>query len=246
MNVYMLCESDESLFHLKFPFRIGRFSYIAKGNRVLSEKNIPETPGDMMVISMKDAEEYITPAIYDECRRREYTSVFLDTDEPPTDKSSSVFASVSASLKRRGLSTFCPFSFASFCPHSVPVADGAVTGGVFKDELTSLIKRHRRMGISISRIISRFEMPCQDASGVSLLPKDLRRLRDAFDSDIFFSPQLMTNYFLFSNAPDKCGYVLCDNADTISKKLRLAKELGFSDAFLIHREISDIAKEIRL
>ena len=246
MNVYMLCDGNESISPLKFPFRIGLFSYIARDNRVFRDKNSSEISGDMMIISMNGAKEHITPAIFDECRKREYTSVFLDTDEPPTEKNTVVFSAVSESLNRRGLKTFCPIAFSDICPHSVPVADGAITGGVFKDELTALAKRHRKIGISLSRIISRFEMPAENAAGVSLSPKDLRILLNTFDSKVFFSPQLMTNYFLFSNSSESFGYVLCDTADTFSKKLRFAKESGFSDAFLIYREISDIAREIRI
>lgn len=244
MNVYMLCAGSEDFSSARFPFRIGRFSYIAKGNIILAEKNIPENSGDMMVISMKNADEYITPAIYDECRKREYTSVFLDTDELPAEKSIGVFSKVSASLERRGVSTFCPLAFSSFCPHSVPVADGAVTGGILKDEFSRLIKGRRRIGISLPRIISRFEMPASDATGALMTPRELSRLINTFDARVFFSPQLITNYFLYSPAKEKCTFVLCDNADTLSKKLRLSKELGFSDAFLMYREISDIAKAI--
>lgn len=244
MNVYILCAGNESFFSARFPFRIGRFSYIAKGNIILAEKNIPEDCGDMMVVSMKDADEYITPAIYDECRKREYTSVFLDADEPPGEKSIEVFSKVSASLDRRGISTFCPLSFSSFCPHSVPVADGAVTGGILKEEFSRLIKGKRRIGISLPRILSRFEMPARDAAGSVMTPRELSRLISTFDARIFFSPQLITNYFLYSPAREECTFVLCDTADTLSKKLRLAKELGFSDAFLMYREISDIAKAI--
>lgn len=246
MNIYMLCSGKENAVSCKFPFYVGRFSYVAKGNILLSEKLPHNCFGDMMVISMKNAEEYITPAIYDECRKRGYSSVFLDTDEPPETKSSDVFSKVSASLERRGIRTFCPLAFSEVCPASTPVADGAVTGGVFKNELRRFFKGKRRIAISLSRISAHFDMPASTPSGTYISPKKLAMLADTFGSHIFFSPRLVTNYFLFSGAKEKCSFALMDNDDTISKKLRLAKEIGFSDAFLIYREISDIARDIRI
>lgn len=247
MNIYMLCSPEESTHSFKFPTYIGYFSYIARGkNLLLSEKFSDNTSGDMMVVSMQNADESVTLPIYDECKRRGYSAVFLDTDELPKKENSNIFSKVSASLEKHGLSTFCPLAFANFCPRSIPVADGTVTGGVFEDELANFKKRHHRIGISISRIISRFEMPVSDAEGTLLTPTDLRRFLQAFDGNIFFSPQLMTNYFLLSTCGSKCRYILFDDADTISKKLRTAKKLGFSDVFLIQREISDIARDIRI
>ena len=246
MNIYMLCSSSENINAFSFPTYIGRFSYIAKGNLLLSEKLCDNTFGDMMVVSMRNAEESVTLPIYDECKKRGYSAVFLDTDELPKSENSNIFSKVSATLEKRGLSTFCPLTFANICPRSVPVADGTITGGFFKDELANFKKKHRRIGISISRIISRFEMPVSDADGVSLSPMEFKRFVQAFDGNIFFSPQLMTNYFLFSSGSNKCEYILFDDADTISKKLRTAKELGFSDAFLVQREISDIARDIHI
>ena len=61
---------------------------------------------------------------------------------------------------------------------------------------------------------------------------------------VFFSEDLCARYFTYRRE-NETRFVLFDDAETISRKLRLGAELGFSAAFLLWAEIRDIAGRIQ-
>ena len=87
-------------------------------------------------------------------------------------------------------------------------------------------------------------MPLAASSGNELSQRELSRLRDMHDADVFFSPAMLSNYFIYSPSPHEAGFVLFDDGHTLTEKLRLAKKLGVSDVFLRYCELSDIADDI--
>lgn len=221
----------------------GRLSYIAQGNTLMSEKLPSDARGDVMFISMQNAGEHIAPAIYDECRRRRYTAVFLDADEPEGELSR-ILSDISASLTRRRLRVFCPLEFSLCCPYATPVAEAAISGGNISEYLGQLLSSHKRLALSIPRIAADFTMPQESASGRQLTLRELSRIRDMHDATAHYSPQMLVNYFIYPNNSGGCNFILFDDAHTLSEKIRLAKKLGISDAFITYREISDIADDI--
>ncbi len=221
----------------------GLLSYYARGNTLMCEKLSPEIPADVLVISSDGADVHITPSIYDECRRRGCRSVFLDANEENL-ACAATLGEIAASLSRRGISVFCPLAFAETCSDSTPVAECSVSGGELSEYLTYLLRTHRRLALFVSRRCTEFSMPVFSSSGRELSVRELRSLRDRYNAQCFFSPQLVSNYFIYSPELDSSGFVLYDNARTISEKIRLARRLGIENIFLAYREIADIFEDI--
>lgn len=243
MNVCMIHSAEENVISRGRNFFRGRLSYVAEENTLFSEKLSPDTHGDVMILSANKMGKHISPVIYDECRRRNYSAVFLDADNVTRDVLEAL-SEVSSSLSRRGLSVFCPLEFLKVCPTAVPVAEASISGGVLSEHLKYLTSKHKHLALSIPRMTAEFSMPAYDTSGRELSRKELSRIIDTYDADVFFSPQMVVNYFIYSPAPENCSFVLFDDAHTITEKLRLAKRLGISDVFITYREISDIAQDI--
>lgn len=246
MNIFVIYSANEH-----FPFhgnvlRRAHLSYTARGNTLMSEKLPREAGGGIMIVSMENANMHIAAPIYDEYRARGYSGIFLDADSPPDGDLIAVMRGAVFSLSRRAGNIFVPLPFAEFCPGAVPVASTEISGGVLSEYLQSLSREYKRLALGIPRTIARFEMPAENPSGERLTPSRLRSLLERFGSGVFFSPQMVVNYFTYSVSDDKCGFVLFDDSRTISEKLRLAKRLGVSDVFLTLREISDIAEDINL
>lgn len=243
MNIYILRSVAELGHTTHRKEKCGLLSYYARGNTLMCEKLSPETPADVLVISSDGADIHITPSIYDECRRRTCRSVFLDANEENL-ACAGILGEISASLSRRGISVFCPLAFAENCSDATPVAEGSVSGGELSEYLAYLLRTHRRLALSIPRRCTEFSMPVFSSSGRDLSARELRNLRDRYDAQCFFSPQLVSNYFIYSPEPNTSGFVLYDDARTISEKIRLARRLGIENIFLAYREIADIFEDI--
>ncbi len=196
-----------------------------------------------MVVSSDDIGEHITPAIYDECRRRGYGAVFLDSENTDIEHIRAI-DEVSTALTRRSITVFCPLHISKHCSNTVPVANCAVSGGNLQEYISELKSNHKRIALSIPRCRTEFDMPITKNTGRNLQKRELLQIIDTYDVSAYYSRRLITNYFIYSPKKDIVRYVLFDNARTISEKLKMAKKLGISDVFLIWKEISDISGDI--
>lgn len=243
MNIHILRTASELGRTTHRKEKCGLLSYYARGNTLMCEKLSPEVTGDVLVISSDGADIHITPSIYDECRRRSCRSVFLDANEENL-ACAGTLGEISSSLSRRGISVFCPLAFSESCPDATPVAECAVSGDELSEYLAYLLRTHRRLALSVSRRCAEFSMPILSSSGRELSERELRNLRDRYNALCFYSPQLVSNYFIYSSNPDSAGFVLYDDARTVSEKLRLARRLGVENVFIAYREIADIFEDI--
>ncbi|MBQ8003940.1 MAG: hypothetical protein IJ299_02485 [Oscillospiraceae bacterium] len=242
MNIYVLRTAHELSGATHRKEMRGLLSYRAHGNILMSERLPADVYSDALVISSGGMDTHITPSVYDECRRRQASSVFLDADE--TDgKISHILSEVSASLARRGISVFCPFSLCDE-ESAGPVAELSVSGGDITEYLAHMTASRRRLALSVPRRCAEFSMPVFTASGKSLSVRECRSLIERFDAKVYFSPQMAVNYFIFSPENGDARFVLFDDARTVSEKLRIARKAGITDVFLAYREIADIYGEI--
>ena len=243
LNIHILRSASELGYTTHRKEKRGLLSYYARGNTLMCEKLSPEITADVLVISSDGADIHITPSIYDECRRRACRSVFLDANEQ-NRSCAGTLGEISASLSRRGVSVFCPLAAAAACPDATPVAECSVSGGELSEYISYLLRAHGRIALSIPRRCTEFSMPVFSSAGRDLSVRELRNLRDRYGAPCFFSPQLVSNYFIYSSGPDTAGFVLFDDARTISEKIRLARRSGIENVFLAYREISDIFEDI--
>lgn len=243
MNIYAIHSGGEEA-SLPRGILHGRLSYIARGNALRAEKLASGTSGDIMVLNAEEAGEHVTAAIFDECRRREYTGVFLDATK--ACKNATALGEISASLSRRGLRTFCPLEICDLCPAAIPVAEGCVSGGSISEYFSHLAHGRGALAFSIPRLCTRFLMPAYKADGEEIPLRKARQLMNMFDATPHYSPQMMTNYFIYSTSREGASYVLFDDARSISERIKLAKQLGATDVFLSYPEVSDIIDDLML
>jgi hypothetical protein len=88
-----------------------------------------------------------------------------------------------------------------------------------------------------------FPLPCPDGSGQPLDRAAFAALRRRHPSPVFFSPELCARYFTYSDG-ESAHFVLFDDARTLRRKLRLAREAGIDDAFFMYPEVADLAQEL--
>ena len=73
--------------------------------------------------------------------------------------------------------------------------------------------------------------------------EDFRRLTERERPSVFFSQDLCARYFTYSREGET-HFVLFDDADTLSQKLRIGNAMGFSAAFLMWPEVKDVAGKL--
>ncbi len=199
-----------------------------------------------MLISADNAEPQIVAPIYDEYRRRRYTGVFLDLDASPTEKYTTLLSAIVDGLSRRVENIYIPADFAEFCRSATPVVSSEISGGTLYGYLSRFINEHGKVALAVRRICRTFSMPSSSPEGTSVTLADAKALIEQHGSGVFYSPEMLVNYFTYPKTRTEYGFALFDDARSISEKIRLAKKLQISEIFLNYKETSDIIDEIIL
>ena len=69
------------------------------------------------------------------------------------------------------------------------------------------------------------------------------RLLDRESPSVFFSQDLCARYFTYAR-DGETHFVLFDDADTLSQKLRTGGNMGFAAAFLMYPEVQDLLPKL--
>ena len=182
-------------------------------------------------------------AIVNECRAHGRCGVLADFDAPcPADRLP-FLARLARSLSARGLPLYCPLALPA--EGAVLLVGTAVSGGSLRTLLEGAVSRYgaNRLALDLERVQMDFPLPCPSGCGTPLTHEELLALRRKHPSSVYYSRELMANYFTYTDA--QAGhFVLFDDAGTLRQKLRLAQSLGIREAFFMYPEVSDILPEI--
>ena len=229
-----------SLAHV--AYRIGPDSSLLRANLLL------KTSGGLLCINDREAPVIEHPnalcqAVLRECGRRNYQGVLLDFEAPPQKDRTAFIRQLEQILAPRRIPLYLPEDHVPPSSQSIPLICTAISGGNFKQRLQEAIQHwgnHRRMALDVQRLRMDFRLPAPTGEGDPLSPDAFQRLFQKEKPAVFFSPDLCARYFTYSRNGET-HFVLFDDADTLRQKLKLGNSLGFSAAFFIWPEISDIA-----
>lgn len=73
--------------------------------------------------------------------------------------------------------------------------------------------------------------------------RELQDLLDRESPSVFFSQDLCARYFTYAR-DGETHFVLFDDADTLSQKLRTGGNMGFAAAFLMYPEVQDLLPKL--
>ena len=161
-------------------------------------------------------------AIAAECVRRGFQGVLADFESPA-----------------HGLALFSPL---------ILPAEGAalligtgISGGSLRVLLEENINRYgaAHLALDLERVMMDFPLPCPTGCGTPLTREELLSLRQKHHSSVYFSRELMANYFTYS-AERGTHFVLFDDEETLRQKVSLAQRLGIPSAFVMYPEIADL------
>ncbi len=182
-------------------------------------------------------------AIVHECVQRRFRGVLADFDAGPCSDRLPFLSRLSRCLNARGMRLYCPLSLPA--EDAVLLVGTAVSGGSLRTLLESAVSRcgPDRLALDLERVQMDFPLPCPTGCGTPLTHAELLALRQKHPASVYFSRELMANYFTY---PTENGthFVLFDNTETLRQKVRLAQSLGIREAFVMYPEVADILPEL--
>jgi len=88
-----------------------------------------------------------------------------------------------------------------------------------------------------------FSVPAPGGKGTPLSSEEFQALKKQRHPVIFFSHELCARYFTYTQ--DGIGhFVLFDDSDTLRRKIRLGRSMGFDAAFLTFPEVEDCLPQL--
>lgn len=188
--------------------------------------------------------EKLARDIQAECGRRGYSGAVLDLE--PAQEQLPKLEALCAALARMGVRHFVPESVAPFAPEGKVIVSAAVSGGSFAQMLEALCRKYgaENLCLDLVRVCADFTMPSYDPDGRPLSQEEFRELRETYQAQGFFSPELCQKYFTYRKQNGSAHFVLYDDADTVLQKLRLADKASVGWAFLLYSEWGRDAKEL--
>ena len=180
-----------------------------------------------------------------ECGRRGFGGVVLDFH--PAEDALPRLESLCAALQRLQVRYFLPEALAGCGGEAAMIiAPAAVSGGSFQQMLEALVSRYgaESLCLDLVRTCSDFTMPSYDPDGKPLSPAEFRQLREIYQPQSFFSPQLCCKYFTYRKQNGGAHFVLFDDEHTAAQKLWAICDMGISHVFLLYSEWGKEAKNL--
>ena len=226
-------------------YHIGSDSTLLRQNLLLQTRGGILCVSDSQTPSIPDPEK-LCAAVQRECSRRGYTGVFLDFEQALSPDRLIFVRQLAAQCAAARRPLYVTERCAKSAPGTVPLISTAISGGNFAQYLQESASKHGRAvraALDVQRLRMEFTLPSPTGCGRPLSGPELQQLMDREQPTVFFSEDLCARYFTYRHEGET-RFVLFDDAETLSRKLRLGTELGFSAAFLLWSEIRDIAGKI--
>ena len=115
----------------------------------------------------------------------------------------------------------------------------ALSGGTLEGRLNQAAARYgaEHLALDLQRLAMDFPVPCPSGQGTPLTRSQLAAL--AAGRSTFCSDALCARYFTLTRE-GRTHFILFDDAQTLRRKLALARSLGIRDALVMLPEVEDI------
>ncbi len=201
---------------------------VAPGPKLMRAGNQMPGQGGFLYISPEPSvlcgnHGFFLQQILRECRARHYIGVIADL--PPHQ--SGLAADMDRLLHAQGLALYLPDRYAPYAPNAKLMFSTAISGGSLRHRLMDAIRSYGRERVipALERTAADFSIPSLSGEGTSLSNESLSLLRTRVRPDLYWSSDLCTRYFTYSEQGQP-HFVLFDDGESLRAKLRLAEELG--------------------
>ena len=237
MQIYLAVTPAEAQEASRFRCSLAHVAYcIGPDSTLLRQNLLLQTRGGLLSVTDRGAPfiaspERLSAAALRECGRRSYGGVLLDFEQPPAPDRLAFAETLARRLSPRPV--YVPESYAA-ASGAIPLICTAISGGNFVQRLQEAAAgRDRAGGLALA----------QSGEGRPLSGRELQDLLDRESPSVFFSQDLCARYFTYAR-DGETHFVLFDDADTLSQKLRTGGNMGFAAAFLMYPEVQDLLPKL--
>ena len=178
-----------------------------------------------------DSERFACRAVA-ECALRGYEGIYAELS--CEDLASRVVPELERHLiRRRGRLYLCE-NAAPFAKSGRVVINSDVTGGSFSGFLAEKCGAYGagRLALGLSHMRLDYTIPAADPSGMRINDITLTRLLKQSGAQVFFSDELCSNYFTYTDSSGSQHFTLFDNRRSMLKKMIMARDAGIAEVFI--------------
>ena len=240
--LYLAVSPREAQDAARYPCRLAYAAYRMGPESGLLRQSLPlSTQGGLLLLSDREAPplpdpEALAAALERECLRRGFLGAVLDFEAAPREDLRSLARSLGERFPRRRWPLYLPEPYAA--PGGTVLLNSAVSGGDLGQYLREGKQRWRQAALDLQRLRMNFPLPCPSGQGTPLSAEALDALLRA-EPAVFFSQALCARYFTYRKGGET-RFVLFDDAETLRRKLRVARESGIPDALCVYPEVQDL------
>ncbi len=232
MQIYLAVTPGEYQSAAKYSRLFAHVAYrIGPESQLLRQSLLLQTHGGLLTLGDRDAPPISAPealcaGILRECARRSYTGVLLDFEARPAADRKVFAAMLAQQLRKTRRTLYVPESCA--VSGAVPLICTALSGGSFPQRLQEAARQFggaEHLGLDVQRLRMDFTLPAKSGEGRPLSAEEFRALVEKESPAVFFSQELCARYFTYMQ-DQETHFVLFDDAQTIAKKVEIARQLS--------------------
>ena len=244
MQTYLAVTPDKLSEAMGYTDRIAHVAYrIGDGGELTRSELPPRVRGGIMVLGDQDCGGIpdcaaLCDSIWKECQQRGFCAVLADFDGKSPERAE-LLCMLADRLRKNGRGLYVPECYGEEVPQANVLICTAISGGTLRGRLEEARCRFgNRLALDLQRLRMVFPLPCPGGEG-RCLEQDALCDYLGCDPQVFYSEDLCVKYF---TRPCDCSLemVLFDDAETLRKKLELARQLGIRTAFLMYPETVDL------
>ena len=237
MQIYLAVTPAEAQEASRFRCSLAHVAYcIGPDSTLLRQNLLLQTRGGLLSVTDRGAPFIASP-------ERLSAAALLDFEQPPAPDRLAFAETLARRLSPRPV--YVPESYAA-ASGAIPLICTAISGGNFVQRLQEAAAGRDRAGglaLDVQRLRMDFTLPAQSGEGRPLSGRELQDLLDRESPSVFFSQDLCARYFTYAR-DGETHFVLFDDADTLSQKLRTGGNMGFAAAFLMYPEVQDLLPKL--
>ena len=220
--------------------------YISVGKGMsLNKLYIPaKTKGDILGISDIGITEgdmnFCVKSILHEFRKGEFKAIFADF-ERKDQVVLSLLSQLDEMTYKQNIEFYVPIcnekavKYANFVTHS------ALSGGSLEEYILELNEKYNdRIAVSIRPICTDFILPSQNSEGTPISQQEKQHRMKKYNAGAYFSRELCAKYFTYMDENEQGHFVLFDDLDTISDKIRRLNNLPVKKIFALYPDIEKL------
>lgn len=251
MQIFVTAAPDQLHEAGRYTRRLAHAAYrVGPEGRLLRRNQLSRARGGLMVLDDGDCgpiqdRDALCREVWRECVSRGFFGATADFERPVSQDRLAFLLSLSQLFARGGRRLYVPEAYGPRLPLAHVLICTALSGGSLRRRLEEAAGRFGpgRLALDLQRLRMDFPLPCPSGEGRPITGEALAALLEKKRPAVFYSADLCARYFTCLREGES-HFILFDDGETISRKIRLGSELGIPDGFLLYPESQDLLPQL--